>query len=182
MHIAIISGSNRMGRKSHGIAQYLEKTISERPEVEKVTMLDVHEYNFPVMDERRGRLDDPHPGLEEFGKTVESCDAVVIVTPEYNGGMAGSLKNTLDYFRPEFDHKVMTAVTVSSGSFGGVNALHQLWFWMNYVGGIITPQKLLVSHVNDVFDENGEVQDERFLRNSGKTIDDLIWLAQKIMD
>ena len=51
---------------------------------------------------------------------------------------------------------------------------------MQYVGGIVSPQKLLVSGVANVFDENGEAQDERFIRNSGKTIDDLIWLTQKI--
>jgi NAD(P)H-dependent FMN reductase len=71
--------------------------------------------------------------------------------------MAGSLKNTLDYFRKEFERKPMTAVTVSSGSFGGTNALHQLWFWMLYVGAIVSPTKLLVSHVNEAFDEDGNV-------------------------
>lgn len=182
MHIVVISGSNRIGRKSHDVANYLVDRIKERSEVKRVTLLDVHEYAFPVLEERRGRLDKEIEGLEEFGQTLEKADALVIVTPEYNGGMAGSLKNTLDYFRKEFDHKPMTAITVSSGSFGGVNALHQLWFWMQYVGGIVSPQKLLVSNVNDVFDDEGNAIDERFIRNSGKTIDDLIWLTKKIMD
>lgn len=180
MHIAIISGSNRIGRKSHEVAEYLLRMLEKKSEVEKVTMLDVHAYAFPVMDERRGRLETPHEGLEDFGRTLDECDALIIVTPEYNGGMAGSLKNTLDYFRKEFDRKPMTAVTVSSGNFGGLNALHQLWFWMQYVGGIVSPQRLLVSQVNDVFDENGTAVDERFIRNADKTLEDLIWLTGKI--
>lgn len=182
MHIAVISGSNRIGRKSHDVAEYIVAQLNERSEVEQVTLLDVNEYNFPVLEERRGRIEKEIPRLEEFGQKLEAADALVIVTPEYNGGMAGSLKNTLDYFRKEFDHKPMTAVTVSSGNFGGVNALHQLWFWMQYVGGIVSPQRLLVSNVNDVIDEEGKAVDERFVRNSGKTIDDLIWLTKKIMD
>ncbi len=180
MHISIISGSNRIGRMSHKVAEYFVKALEERPEVQKVSLLDVHQYDLPVLEERRGRLENPPAGLEEFGQILDASDALIIVTPEYNGGMAGSLKNTLDYFRKEFDHMPMTAVTVSSGNFGGVNALHQLWFWMTYVGGIVSPQKLLVSNVNDVFNDNGEVKDERFLKNTGKTIDDLIWLTQKI--
>ncbi len=181
MHIAIISGSNRTGRKSHDVALYFQDALQKRDEVSKVTLLDVHEFNFPVLEERRGRVEPDVPRLEEFGKALEAADALIIVTPEYNGGMAGSLKNTLDYFRKEFDHKPMTAVTVSSGNFGGINALHQLWFWMSYVGGIVSPQKLLVSNVNDVFDENGKAVDERFVTNSSKTIDDLIWLTGKLM-
>lgn len=180
MHIAIISGSNRIGRRSHEVALYFESELNKRDEVNRVRLLDVHAYNFPVMEERRGRLDNPPEGLEEFGQALEAADAFVIVTPEYNGGFAGSLKNTLDYFRPEFNRKPMTAVTVSSGNFGGVNALHQLWFWMSYNGGIVSPQKLLVSNVNDVFNDEGSVIDERFERNSAKTIDELIWLTQKI--
>lgn len=180
MKIAIISGSNRIGRKSHQVAEYIQSQLLLRDEVDEANMLDVHAYGFPVMDERLGYLEEPHAGLEEFSSSISQSDAVVIVTPEYNGGMAGSLKNSLDYFRKEFDHKPMTAITVSSGNFGGVNALHQLWFWMTYVGGIVSPQKLLVSNVGSVFDENGEAVDERFVRNSGKTIDELIWLAQKI--
>lgn len=182
MHVTVISGSNRKGRKSHSIAEYIAHELKKREEVSEVSLLDVQAYNFPILEERRGRVEPDIPGLETFGNTLEQTNAIVIVTPEYNGGMAGSLKNTLDYFRKEFDHKPMTAVTVSSGNFGGINALHQLWFWMQYVGGIVSPQKLLVSQVNEVFDENGSVVDDRFERNSAKTIDDLIWLAKKIMN
>ncbi len=165
---------------SHKVAEYFEKMLNERPEVTKVTLLDVHKYNLPVLEERRGRWDAAPPEVEEFGKALDETDGLIVVTPEYNGGMAGSLKNALDYYRKEFDHMPMTAVTVSSGGFGGAHALHQLWFWMQYVGGIVSPQKMLVSHVNDVFDETGIAVDERFIRNSGKTMDDLIWLTQKI--
>ncbi|TNE28174.1 MAG: NADPH-dependent oxidoreductase [Bacteroidetes bacterium] len=182
MHIAIISGSNRIGRMSHKVAEFFVRELERREEVQKVTLLDVHAYDFPVMEERHGRLDPPVEGTAEFSQVLTNCDALIIVTPEYNGGMAGSLKNTLDYFRPEFNRKPMTAVTVSSGNFGGVNALHQLWFWMTYNGGIVSPQKLLVSNVNEIFEDPSNVVDERFLKNAGKTIDELIWLAQKIGD
>ncbi len=164
------------------VAQYLQKVVEADPRVSSSTMLDIHAYNFPVMEERHGRLENPPAGLEEFHQHLLDSDAIIIVTPEYNGGMAGSLKNTLDYFRKEFERKPMTAVTVSSGNFGGTNALHQLWFWMLYVGAFVSPTKLLVSRVNEAFDDDGNVVDERLQRNGKKAIDDLIWLAQKITD
>jgi NAD(P)H-dependent FMN reductase len=182
MKIGIISGSNRTGRKSHLVAQYLQQLADGHKAVTESVLLDIRAYNFPVLEERYGRLANPPEGLEEFHQHLISSDALIIVTPEYNGGMAGSLKNTLDYFRSEFERKPMTAVTVSSGSFGGTNALHQLWFWMLYVSAIVSPTKLLVSHVNEAFDEAGRVVDERLQRNGVKAVDDLMWLTQKLKD
>lgn len=180
MKICVISGSNRIGRKSHLIAENIVVQLKAQEGVSHVELLDVKEYSFPVMDERLSFLDEPHQGLKRFSEHLYSCDGLIVVTPEYNGGMAGSLKNTLDYFRKEFERKPMAAVTVSSGGFGGVNALHQLWFWMSYVGGIVSPTKLLVSQVGEVFDENGGVKMDRYARNSAKMIEDFLWLVGKI--
>lgn len=182
MRIAVISGSHRIGRKSHSVAEWVVNEFRQVEGVEHVEMLDVKEYDFPVMEERLIYLNELPEGLQRFSDEIIQADALVIVTPEYNGGIAGSLKNTLDYFRKEFNRKPMGAVTVSSGNFGGVNALHQLWFWMSYVGGIVSPVKFLVSNVNDVFDEEGKVVDERFARNGRKFVDELIWLTSRIKE
>jgi chromate reductase len=62
---------------------------------------------------------------------ITRCDAVVIVTPEFNHGIPGVLKNTLDWLsRPAFascflDKPVMFA-TVAPGVLGGVRAQYQM--------------------------------------------------------
>jgi azobenzene reductase len=180
MKIALISGTKRIGRKSHLVATYLQALADAHPDVTETVMLDVADYDFPVMEERFDHHLNPPARLDEFHKHLVTADAIVVVTPEYNGGMAGSLKNTLDYFRPEFVHKPMLAVTVSSGNFGGLNALHQLWFWMLYVEALVVPNRLQVSRVNEAFDEAGTITDERLARNGQKAIENLIWLTKKI--
>ena len=180
MKIAIISGSNRTGRQSLRVAQHLLEVLDKHEKVTRTILLDVHTYNFPVMDERLGHLETPHAGLVEFSDHIKESQGLIIVTPEYNGGMAGSLKNTLDYFRKEFSRLPMAAVTVSSGSFGGANALHQLWWWMLYNGGIVSPTKLLVSNVVASLSQEESKEKSRFDKNSHKFIDDLMWLAEKI--
>ncbi|HTI18611.1 MAG TPA: NADPH-dependent FMN reductase [Trinickia sp.] len=62
---------------------------------------------------------------------VEACDAVVIVTPEFNHGLPGVLKNTLDWLsRPAFTgcmkNKPVFFVTLSPGALGGVRAQYQM--------------------------------------------------------
>lgn len=180
MKIAILSGSNRNGRESLKVAKYVKHQFEAQPAVTQAVLLDVAAYNFPVMDERLGYLENPHPGLQEFSDHLMTSQALIIVTPEYNGGMAGSLKNTLDYFRKEFARLPMGAVTVSSGPFGGANALHSLWFWMLYNGGIVSPSKLWVSDVTNAFDENEQAVQERLIKNTHRFVLDMLWLTEKI--
>jgi NAD(P)H-dependent FMN reductase len=89
-------------------------------------ILDLLEYNFPMMEERLRFCNDPPPGLREFSEKIARADAVVIVTPEYNNGYPGVLKNSLDYLLPEYRRKPIAIVTVSAGGFGGLNCLAQL--------------------------------------------------------
>ena len=62
---------------------------------------------------------------------VAAADAVLIVTPEFNHGIPGVLKNTLDWLsRPAFtgcfNGKPVMFITHSPGALGGVRAQYQL--------------------------------------------------------
>jgi chromate reductase len=64
-------------------------------------------------------------------QAVAGCDAVVIVVPEFNHGIPGVLKNTLDWLsRPAFTscamNKPVFFVTLSPGALGGVRAQYQM--------------------------------------------------------
>jgi NAD(P)H-dependent FMN reductase len=180
INVAIISGSNRMGAKSREVAIWLQNFLADHEEINNCALLDISSYNFPVMDERFGHLETPHDGLEEFSNALHAADALMIVTPEYNGGMAGSLKNTIDYYRKEFDKKAVGAITVSSGDFAGVNALHQLWYVMLHCGAIVSPSKLLIGNVNSLLNEKGEIHDEKFMKRASIFTSNVLWLAKKL--
>jgi NAD(P)H-dependent FMN reductase len=55
---------------------------------------------------------------------IDSFDAYVFVTAEYNHGIPGALKNAIDYIYREWNNKV--AGFVGYGSAGGVRAVEQL--------------------------------------------------------
>lgn len=76
-----------------------------------------------------------HDGLpesvEHAREAVHAASALVIVTPEYNHGLPGVLKNALDWLsRPAFNScmvgKPVFFVTLSGGALGGVRAQYQL--------------------------------------------------------
>src|SRR4028118_1867699 len=99
--VPMILGSTRRGRQSPKVARFVVERLRHTGRVE-AEILDLLEYDFPVLEERLRLRDDPPPGLVEFGEKIARSDALVIVSPEYNNGYPGVLKNALDYLLPEY--------------------------------------------------------------------------------
>jgi NAD(P)H-dependent FMN reductase len=64
------------------------------------------------------------PYTNSWGAKIESFDGYVFVTPEYNHGICGALKNAIDFLYREWNNKV--AGFVGYGSAGGVRAVEHL--------------------------------------------------------
>ena len=74
---------------------------------------------------------DPPAQYVRFREQVAAADGVLFVSPEYNRGIPGVLKNAIDvgsrpYGQSVFDKKPAAIVTASPGSIGGFGANHQI--------------------------------------------------------
>ena len=178
-YIPVILGSTRRGRRSPRVARFMADRIrrSGRAEAE---ILDLLECDFPLMQERLSELGEPPPRLREFGERVARADAVVIVSPEYNGGYPGVLKNALDYLLPEYKRKPVGVVTVSVGGLGGYSCLSQLRQVLLSMGAVPIPALLPVSRVQDSFAEDGTPTDPAYERRAEGFITELIWFAEAL--
>ena len=67
-YIPIIVGSTRRDRQSIKVARFVFARLQLRAGV-ATEMLDLLEYNFPIMEERLHRRDDPPPRLQEYAAT-----------------------------------------------------------------------------------------------------------------
>lgn len=179
LYIPVLEGTTRRGRQSIKVARFLYGRLRERENVE-TELLDLAEYDFPIMEERLRFRDDPPPGLQEFSKKIDRADSLVIVTPEYNNGYPGVLKNALDYLLPEYRRKPIAISTVSAGGFGGINCLAQLRLVTLGMGAFPIPAALPVSRVQDVFDENDNPIDASLEKRSEAFIDEVVWFAEAI--
>jgi NAD(P)H-dependent FMN reductase len=177
--IPIILGSTRRGRESDKVARFVLDRLGRREGIE-TELLDLLELDFPIMEERLRFRDDPPPGLAEFAGKIDRADAIVIVTPEYNNGYPGVLKNALDYLLPEYARKPIGIVTVSAGGFGGINCLAQLRLVTLGMGAFPIPAALTVSKVQDSFDEAGDPKDPGYEKRAGAFIDEVLWFAEAI--
>ena len=178
-YIPIILGSTRRGRQSAKVARFVLAQLSAKSPVE-AELLDLAEYNFPIMEERLHMRDDPPPRLAEFGGKLERADALVIVTPEYNGGYPGVLKNTLDYFLPQYKRKPVGVVTVSAGGFGGLNCLAQLRGVLLAMGACPIPARFPVSKVQSSFAEDGTATDASYVKRVQPFFEELLWFAEAL--
>ena len=110
---------------------------------------------------------------------IESADAVVISTPEYNQAMSGVLKNALDWVsrvegNPWMD-KPVAIMSAAAGRTGGARAQYSLRLAMNsFQPCLLTGPELMVSSAHGEFDEAGKLTNERYLMTLQKLMDKLI--------
>ncbi|MFB6291964.1 MAG: NADPH-dependent FMN reductase, partial [Candidatus Nanohaloarchaea archaeon] len=147
------------GRKSIHAARKAKQFFEENGDEAEV--FDPAEKDIPMLQERRYKVENPHPDVEEFGQKVEEADGIVLVAPEYNHTYPGALKNLLDHLYPEYEDKPFSYITVSGGGFGGVRCLEQLKLLTVTLNGHPGPE-LPVSRVGSVFDEEGELVDKDY--------------------
>src|SRR5205809_3516362 len=173
-YIPIICGSTRRDRQSIKVTRFILKKLQERTGVD-ADLLDLLEYNLPMMEERLHQRDDPPPGLREYAEKIGRADSLIIVTPEYNNGYPGVLKNALDYLLPEYERKPFGIVTVSAGGFGGLTCLAQLRLVAIGMGAFPIPENLAVSRVRDSFTEDGTPNDPSYEKRAAAFLDELLW-------
>lgn len=158
-HIEIISSSIRVGRNSHRVALFLKSFIESR-NLAGAGILDLKEYNFPLFDERLSKQTSPIPSAKEFSEKVSKADAIIIVTPEYNGGYPASLKNVVDLLYNEWRRKPVAIAAVSDGQFGGTQVVTSLQFSLWKIGALTVPARFHAANVREAYDETGVPKDK----------------------
>lgn len=180
-HIPIILGSIRTGRNSSRVSTWLQGRLTATGRVES-EVVDLRELALPMMEERLRLLKDPAPSVVTFGEAVARADALLVVTPEYNGGYPGVLKNAIDYLHAEYRRKAVGIVTVSSGAFGGLRVLEQLRDVFTTIGAVPIPAALPVPKVQELFGEDGTLKDESFAQRADKFLGEFLWYTEALTE
>ena len=125
MRIAIITGSTRPQRNNIAVARWVLELAVSRFDA-SFELVDIADYHLPLLDEplppALGRY--AHAHTKVWASKIGSFDAFVFVTPEYNHGTSGAMKNAIDYLYAEWHHKA--AGFVSYGAAGGTRAVEHL--------------------------------------------------------
>ena len=122
--IAIIVGSLRKDSINRKVARSICALRGENLDCSMIEIGDIPLYNQDLDA-------DPPEQWTRFRQQIAAADGVLFVSPEYNRGIPGVLKNAIDvgsrpYGQSVFDKKPAAIVTVSPGSIGGFGSNHQI--------------------------------------------------------
>jgi len=157
--IAIIVGSLREGSLNRKMARAICAIRDDNLDCSMIEIGDLPLYNQDL---------DANPPQQwtRFRDQVRPADGVLFVSPEYNRGIPGVLKNAIDvgsrpYGQSVFDKKPAAIVTVSPGSIGGFGANHQIRQTCVFLNMPVMQQpEAYLGQVNDdSFGPNGELKD-----------------------
>jgi chromate reductase, NAD(P)H dehydrogenase (quinone) len=159
--IAIIVGSLREGSINRKVARSICALRGDNLDCSMVEIGDLPLYNqdFDSLPQQ------PEQYLR-FREQVRSADGVLFVSPEYNRGIPGVLKNAIDvgsrpYGQSVWDKKPAAVVTASPGSIGGFGSNHQIRQSCVFLNMPVMQQpEAYLGHVSDdSFDPAGCLKD-----------------------
>jgi len=136
--ILAICGSLRKHSNSLAILETLAEQLKDKAVFEILRLDDVPLYNQDL------DTPEPLPGVAALRAAIGAADGILIMTPEYNYGLPGVLKNALDwasrpYAKSTLAGKPVLSVSSSPAFTGGVRALAQLNETLLAIGARIVP-------------------------------------------
>ena len=174
--IAIIVGSVRQNRQGIKVARWMEEKLKERGHV--IYFIDPLELNLPLLDKMYKEISNPSPKLTQLKNQILEADGYIPVSPEYNHSTSAAMKNTLDYFLEEYYFKPSAIVSYSVGGFGGVNAVQNLRLIFAELGAPSISSSFSIAKVQEVFDENGKLRDQRYEKRVIRFIEEFEWYIE----
>lgn len=148
LNIVGIAGSLRAHSYSHMVLDSVARLLPDHSRFSKIDIGELPHYNED--NDNAGGLP---AAVASARAQVMASDALIIITPEFNHGVPGVLKNTLDWLsRPAFDSCLIARpvffATLSPGALGGVRAQYQLRETLSSILCRLVPMReIAISHV-----------------------------------
>jgi len=180
----IILGSTRQGRRGEVVAKWVQAGAQADGRLE-ADYVDLKELNLPFFDEPLSPFsmyaegkDYTYPEGKAWAQRVGQAEGVLIVTPEYNHGYPGVLKNALDWVGREWGDKPVAFVSYGNIT-GGVRSVEQLRQVANELGLVQVANAIYFPGIaSGAFDERGQPAHPGANDNLKKMFDELIRLHE----
>lgn len=157
MKITIVSGTNRPGANTRRVAGAIAdayETIGQSAKI--LDLADIPPSIFHPSSYAEKPVE-----FAPFTQTVLESDGLVIVSPEYNGGMPGVLKYFIDMLKfPEsFENRPVCFVGLAAGMWGALRPIEQLQQIFGYRNAHIFPTRVFIPKVGEALDDAGRILD-----------------------
>jgi chromate reductase len=174
-----IAGSLRKASYNRGALRAAQRLCPEGARIEVFELDGIPPFN---QDEERN----PPQKVLELKNRIRATDVVLLVTPEYNYGMPGVLKNAIDWAsRPYGDNawngKPCAIMSAAMSMGGGVRAQYQLrqaFVFLN-MDAVIQPE-VAIGNAPERFDESANLKDETSKKLIRQLLENLVKKVQML--
>ncbi|MBA2518001.1 MAG: NAD(P)H-dependent oxidoreductase [Solirubrobacterales bacterium] len=172
MRILGISGSLRRGSHNRRLLRAAENALPPGADLVEWDGL----ARLPAFDE--DEENSPDESVRDLLDAIESADALLIATPEYNASFPGALKNALDWASRPFPDNVLrdkpvAVMGASTGLFGAVWAQADTRKVLKASGAHVLEGELPVGMADSAFDDDDHLLDPELAARLGDLLGDL---------
>lgn len=179
LRVAVITGSTRRDRFGPVPARWIVEQANRRGDldVDPIDLLDADLPHILAGDDE----DEPAPDtVTALAPRLAAADAFIVVTPVYNRGYPGSLKNAIDWFYEEWSAKPVGFVSYG-GISGGLFAIEQLRLVFSELHAVAIRNTVSFTNFWEKFDEHGDPVDPEGVNAAAKAfLDQLTWWARAL--
>jgi NAD(P)H-dependent FMN reductase len=160
MKILAFAGSLRTHSANKKLAREAVRLLTEHS-LARAEFADLRDYPMPVYDGDREQNEGLPDQVLKLSARLAEADALIVATPEYNGGISGVLKNALDWVsrvKPmPIAEKHLVLLSASPGGWGGVRGLWHSRVPLEALGAHVFPQMMSLPGAGSAFDELGRL-------------------------
>lgn len=178
LYLPVLLGTVREGNRSRHVARHVVSRIEARGQ--RSRLVDPDELPFGDLRRREWEMEPRPPEVAAFVDDMARADGFVIVSPEYNYGYPGTLKNLLDALYDEWNRKPFGLVGVGGVS-GGLRMMDQLRQVVAGLEAVAVPAHVPVQFVAKEQGPDGAfLEPEKWDHRFDKLLEELEWYARAL--
>lgn len=178
MKLALMGGSLRPASLNARLLRHLARELEARGH--QVSAFTGDALRLPLYEEGAA----PSAATLALHGALQESQGLVIVSPEYNAGIPGHLKNAVDWLstmKPSpWPGLPVLLCAASPGAFGGARGLMAWRATLANMGALALPEAITVPHADQQLDAEGTPTDVRTAAAVPKTLDGFLSLVAKL--
>jgi chromate reductase, NAD(P)H dehydrogenase (quinone) len=178
MRLVLLGGSLRTASLNAKLLRHLMRELEAREH--QATAFTGDALRLPLYED--GAV--PSPEAMTLHAALREAQGLVIVSPEYNAGIPGHLKNAVDWLstmKPSpWPGLPVLLCSASPGAFGGARGLMAWRATLANMGALALPESVTVPHADQQLDADGAPTDARTAALVPKILDGFLTLTARL--
>lgn len=170
-----LCGSLRDGSINETLRRHLSHKLREAGVA--VTDLDLADFDMPIFNAEIEKRGETPEAAGRLAGLFRSHDIVLIVSPEYNGGITPLLANTIAWVSRDkpnpFKHAVFGIAGISDGKYATIMALSHLRDSLSKLGTLVVPTLLGLGPAEQALDADGNPTESNIQWKVGQMVREL---------